>query len=62
MRVKVGNEWFEAQPEQPIAVELTDEDKANLAGMPPHTHRYGLFDEQDVENVPEFYRRAWMAG
>lgn len=61
MRVKVGNEWFEAKPGQPIAVELTDKDKSNIADMSPHATRYGIIDEEDAQKTPEVYRSGWMA-
>lgn len=31
MRVKIGDQWFEAEPDRPIMVELTEEDKKNIA-------------------------------
>lgn len=62
MRVKVGNQWFEPKPGQPIAVELTDKDKSNIAAMSPHASRYGIIDDEDAKNMPELYSRAWLAG
>lgn len=61
MRVKVGNQWFSAKPGNPIAVELTDQDKANIANMLPHCTRYGQFDDRDVEASTIDQRRDWMA-
>lgn len=61
MRVKVGNQWFAAEAGKPIAVELTDKDKANIANMLPSCTRYGLFDDRDVETSTCDERRAWMA-
>ena len=43
MRVKVGNNWFQAEPGQPIMVELNEKDKKNIAEMGDST-RYALFD------------------
>lgn len=60
MRVKVGNQWFSAEPGKPVAVELTDQDKANIANMLPHCTRYGQFDDRDVGPTTIDQRRAWM--
>lgn len=47
MRIKVGNQWFRAQPGQPIAVELTQQDRKNIANMASDATRYGVFDDSD---------------
>lgn len=43
MRVKVGNNWYSAQPGVPITVELTDHDKNNISNMHPDCTKYVVF-------------------
>lgn len=57
MRVKVGNEWYEAKPGQPIMVELLPGDKENIANMHPDATKYALFDDPEM-SADE--KRAWM--
>ncbi len=58
MRVKVGNEWFEVTPDAPIMVELTDQDKKNIANMHRSCSKYACFDDYDSKDEDEHY--AWM--
>lgn len=59
MRVKVGDQWFEATPEAPIAVELSQRDRTLIAGMSPDATRYGVF--HDRCDWPREDMRAWLA-
>lgn len=61
MRVKVGNSWYSAIRGQPIAIELTDEDKATIAAMPPDDKRYAVIDEDDARQTPPDIMREWLA-
>lgn len=58
MRVKVGDRWFDCEPGQPVMVELTDGDKANIVNMHPDAHKYAVFDDADETSIPE--KLAWM--
>ena len=40
MRIKVGNNWYDASNHQPIMVELTPKDKENIANMSPEATKY----------------------
>lgn len=33
MRVKIGDDWFDATPSQPIMIELTEQDKRNIINI-----------------------------
>lgn len=58
MRIKVGNQWFQCEPGQPVMVELTDGDKRNIANMHPDATRYAIFEDDDGwSNEQKF---AWM--
>lgn len=59
MRVKVGNEWFEATEEHPIAVELTDRDKENIAAMSHDTCVYAIFVHPPRNEIERGGRIAW---
>jgi hypothetical protein len=57
MRVKIGAQWFEAEPGQPIAVELNPSDRDNIANMAPDAKRYAVFNEP----VPDLgAMRQWI--
>lgn len=58
MRVKVGDQWFEPAEGQPVMVELTKQDKMNIANMVPEATRYALFDDADDRTVKD--KLAWM--
>ena len=48
MRIKVGDEWHEAEPGKPIMVELTERDKHNLSNMflnQSVSDKYALFHD-----------------
>lgn len=56
MKVKIGNQVY-ISTYQPIMVILDDNDKRNIANMPPDAHQYAEFpDTFDEEQV-----RAWMS-
>lgn len=58
MRIKVGDQWFQCEPGQPIMVELTDGDRRNIANMHPDATRYAIFEDDDGwSNEQKF---AWM--
>ena len=61
MRVKVGNTWYSVEPGQPIAVELTEGDKANIANMHPEATRYAVIDDDDTTLPTSSDRIAWLA-
>jgi len=58
MRVKVGNWWFEACSMLPVMVELTEQDKRNIANMAPEATRYACFADDDPRDEAE--RKEWM--
>ena len=58
MRVKVGNEWFETIPKQPIMVELTQQDKLNIQDMLPSASKYAVFSDED--EMDEGSKLSWM--
>ena len=45
MKVKVGNKVYD-HVDQPIMVQLTDQDKKNIANMHPECNVYCIFDEK----------------
>lgn len=57
MRVKVGDNWYDVTAKQPIMVELSAEDKANISNMPKWATKYASF-EDGAMTVPE--RQRWM--
>jgi len=59
MRVKIGDQWFSSD-DQPICVELTDQDKSNIENMDPDATRYAVFPDALASSVDEKYE--WMAG
>lgn len=56
MRVKIGDQWHEVGPGQPIAVELTLKDRDNIANMHPEATRYGVFPDGMTSDD----MRAWL--
>ena len=50
MRVKVGDDWFEGACGRPIMVELTKQDKLNIANMNPEATRYAIFAKADLSS------------
>lgn len=61
MRVKVGNQWFCVKRGQPIAVELTEADRKNIANMAPDATRYAVIDDDDARERGPDEIRAWLA-
>jgi hypothetical protein len=57
MKVKVGNIIFENNEFTPMMVELTQQDKENIASMSPDNTRYAVFP--DGWGTPD-EMRAWM--
>lgn len=60
MRVKVGHKWFEVSPGQPLMVELTERDRANIVNMAPGASCYAVFDDLDAEEWSKEEKLAWM--
>lgn len=58
MRVKVGSTWYDCTVE-PVAVELTAEDRKNIANMAPDATRYAVLPD-DAFPTPEAAWR-WVA-
>lgn len=58
MKVKLGDQWFEAVPNFPIMVQLTQKDRENIANMVTGADRYALFHKEDESTVEE--KRDWM--
>jgi hypothetical protein len=54
MRIKVNDEWYDGE-DQPVMVELTDQDKINIANMDKECKKYcarpneGYTSEQILE-------------
>ncbi|WP_137681184.1 hypothetical protein [Aurantiacibacter suaedae] len=61
MRVKVGNTWYEAEPGQPLAIELTEADKANIADMLPGCTRYAVMHDRDATDHTPQQKMDWLA-
>lgn len=59
MRVKVGGTWFEATLGHPIAIELSEADKTNIANMAPKATRYAVFHPADQTSGKD--KLAWLA-
>lgn len=59
MKIKVGDQWFECAPGQPIMVVLAEQDKKNIANMHPDATRYAIFEDDDGMTVED--KHAWMA-
>lgn len=60
MRIKVGNNWFQCEPDQPIAVELTAQDRSNIADMAHSATRYVCFHDADKDQAVES-KMAWLS-
>lgn len=58
MRVKVGDQWFQCEPGQPVMIELAEGDKRNIANMHPDATRYAIFEDDDGWSNEE--KLAWM--
>ena len=58
MRVKVGNNWYKVELEQPIMVELTKQDKENISNMLPTATKYATFEEGTM--LTEQNKIDWM--
>jgi hypothetical protein len=58
MRIKIGNEWHEATAEKPVMVELSEDDKWNIAHMAPEATKYATFTDDDKRSKDE--KLAWM--
>lgn len=60
MRVKIKDVWFEVKLGQPIMVELSDDDKKNLASLVTSGdgNKYAAFDENEKLTREEML--AWM--
>lgn len=57
MKVKIGAVRYGKLPHTPVMVELTQQDKENIANMPPEATKYAVFPENwgtDEEKL------AWM--
>ena len=57
MKIKIGDTWYNAD-DQPIMIVLADQDKKNIADMPPELSKYCLYT---LGLDPEFIKK-WMAG
>lgn len=57
MRVKIGGTDIPANPGLPVMVELTQQDKENIANMAPDATKYAVFP--DGWGTPE-EMRDWM--
>ena len=61
MRVKVGDQWYEATPDQPIMVELDDRDiytKYRLIHR--HSAWYAEFAFEDTARTTDAQKLEWM--
>ncbi len=45
MRIKIGNEWHEVTRDNPIMVELSEQDKLNIKNMSNDVTKYAIFTE-----------------
>ena len=60
MRVKVRNSWYFGTIGCAMMVELTEQDKENIANMPSNLSRYAVFDEDDPNFNAEYKKIKWM--
>jgi len=63
MRVKVGDTWYEAAPNQPICVEMTLEELEGFKetySHPDPMKRYANFHHRDQEVLSQEAMFAWM--
>ena len=60
MKVKVGDSWYSGTIGLPIMVELTEQDKENIANMTPNLSKYAIFDEDDPNFSTEYKKLEWM--
>ncbi len=58
MRIKVGDKWFEATPDEPIMIELTKADRSNLNNMAPEATKYAVFHDRDKRTKEQ--KLEWM--
>ena len=58
MRIKVGDAWYQPEPGQPIAVELSVSDKEMIAGMLPKNTRYAVFAVDERMDLAA--RKKWI--
>lgn len=58
MRVKIGDDWFGATPDQPIMIEMNDQDKRNIRNMHPDATKYAIFSDLDERTREE--KMKWM--
>lgn len=58
MRVKIGSNWFQPGPGQPVMVELSEADKRNITNMLPEASRYAEFHDDSPMTRAE--REEWM--
>lgn len=58
MRIKVGTNWFECEPGQPIMVEINAAERAQIASMHPEAKKYAHFHSDDVMTTQQKFE--WM--
>lgn len=57
MRVRIGSQWFEAEPGRPLMIELDDNDKALIRDMDPRSHQLAYLADLDLTAGQKL---AWM--
>lgn len=57
MRVKIGSQWFQAEPGRPLLIELDDGDKALIRDMDPRSHQLAYFNDSGMTVEQKL---AWM--
>ena len=60
MRVKVGDEWHESEVGKPIMVQLSEQDRKNIANMAPGCDRYACFQTDYVQHAERSAKLRWM--
>ena len=58
MKVKVGEQWFEVEPGQPVMIVLTQKDKVNIEHMVGGATKYACFS--DSETMSDEEKLEWM--
>lgn len=58
MRIKVGDKWFGCEPDQPIMIVLTPQDKENIAALSEQGSMYAIFHNDDKLSTEE--KLDWM--
>lgn len=60
MKVKVGDTWHTADPDTPLMVQLSRDDKEAISNLGKDRDRYAYFDDGKLAPDDIEKKRAWM--